>query len=162
MMSLILCACSTDNNIKAEEDPCPPWQIVVKTQQSIKFTNTIGQWSSVIDYHNLSLIATDSEWNYQYAPNGNLIADKPNYVEIQKEFNENNDIIKLVLELGHVYENPKEKTAIGYFLLKINNTTFDKIIGYYDTSCGNLILTKINYNGVEYPYSELPIEIIKE
>lgn len=140
MISFVLFACSTDNIIKTEENPCPSWQIIVKTKQDIKLTNSIGQWQSEIDYKNLSLIATDSQWNYQYAPNGNLIADKPNYVEVQKEFNENNEITRLVLELGHVYENKAENSAIGYFLLKLDENNFDKIIGYYDISCGNLLL----------------------
>jgi hypothetical protein len=157
----ILFSCSLDNNINAENDPCPKWQIQVKINQNLKFTNSTGEWASVIDYQNLSLIATDSEWNYQYAPNGKLIADIPNKVEIQKKFNENNELENLELVLGYVYRNPKEQTAIGYFLLKINDTTFDKIISYYDTRCENLILTKINYNGKEYPYSPDPITIIK-
>ena len=161
MMILIVCACSTDNNVKTEEDPCPLWQIQVMDRQYIKFANNKGDWADNIDYENLSLIATDSLGNYLYAPNGNLIADIPNYVEIQKEYNENNTIESIELFLGHViYRN--EVTATAYFVLKIDDNTFDKIIGYYDTRCGNLLLTKINYNGVEYPYSELPIEIIKE
>ncbi|HUH25179.1 MAG TPA: hypothetical protein VLY87_01000 [Flavobacterium sp.] len=157
----MLFSCSTDNN--TEDDPCPKGQIQVEIGQPIKFINTTGEWASEIDYQNLSLIATDSQWNYQYAPNGDLIADFPNNIEVKKQFNENNEIEGLKLVLGYVYENPKEKTAIGYFLLKINNKTFDKIIGYYDTRCENLILTKINYNGVEYTTNVFePIEILKE
>ncbi|HUH26057.1 MAG TPA: hypothetical protein VLY87_05485 [Flavobacterium sp.] len=133
-----------------------------KRQAVIKFVNN-GNWAKNIEYEKLSLIATDSNWNYLYAPNGNLIADLPNYVEIIKYFNKNNEIEGLRLELGHVpYREEVLKTASAYFLLKIDDTTFDKIIGYYDTRCANLLLTKISYNGVEYPANEAPIEIIKE
>lgn len=160
---LLLFSCSSDNTIIIDDDPCPEEQIQVMIGQYIKFTDSNGNWADNIDYENLSLIATDSDWNYQYAPNGELIADIPNDIEVFKEFDENDQIVFMELVLGHVYYNNPEKTAIGYFLLKINNTTFDKIIGYYDTRCGNLLLTKINYNGVEYTVNRfVPIEIIKE
>ena len=48
-------------------------------------------------------------------------------------------------------------------MLKIDDNTFDEIIGYYDTECYNLLLEKISYNGVEYPATGFTsIEIIKE
>lgn len=158
-MSILFLFISCGNSDEVEEDPCPKWQIVVHIDQLITFTGNTEN----IDYENLSLIATDSEWNYQYAPNGNLIADKSNYVEVIKEFNQSDQIKNLRLVLGHVYEKKETQTAVGYFLLKINENTFDKIIGYYDTRCANLLLTKINYNNIEYPENEfVPIEIVKE
>lgn len=157
-------SCEGETVYHPDKNPCPEGQIQVKTLQSIKFTDTEGNWVGNIDYANLSLIATDSLWNYQYAPNGDLMADIPNALEVQKELDEDGEPFFMELVLGHVpYRNEVSKTARGYFLLKIDDNTFDEIIGYYDTECYNLLLEKISYNGVEYPATGFtPIEIIKE
>ncbi len=160
----LLLSCEGETVYNPDDNPCPEGQNIGVTLQSIKFTDTDGNWTTNIDYENLSLIATDSLDNYLYAPNGDLIADASNYVEVMKEFDEVGQIVYMELELGHViYRDEVSQTAKAYFLLKIDDTTFDKIIGYYDIECYSLFLTKISYNGVEYPATGLtPIEIVKE
>ena len=157
-------SCEGETVYHPDEDPCMEGYIIVEIGQIVKFTDTEGNWAQNIDYDNLSLIATDSLGNYLYSPNGDLIADRPNFVEVQKELDEDGEPFFMELVLGHVpYRNEVSKTARGYFLLKIDDNTFDEIIGYYDTECYNLLLEKISYNGVEYPATGFtPIEIIKE
>lgn len=159
----LLLSCEGETVYNPDDSPCPEGDgTIVDTGQRIKFTDTEGNWATNIDYENLSLIATDSLDNYLYAPNGVLIADLSNYVEVQKQYDENEQVVSIMLELGHVlYNDNITNTAKAYFLLKIDDNTFDKIIGYYDTECHNLLLTKISYNGVEYPATGT-IEIVKE
>ncbi len=160
----LLLSCEGETVYNPDDNPCPEGQIVVDIGQRIKFTDTEGNWATNIDYENLSLIATDSLDNYLYSPNGDLIADRPNFVEVYKEFGEDGQLLHMELVLGHViYRDEVSQTAKAYFLLKIDENTFDKIIGYYDTECHNLLLTKISYNGIEYPATGFtPIEIVKE
>jgi len=163
LIALVLSACEGETVYNPNNHPCPEGQIQVMIAQPVKFTNSENNWASGINYEGLSLIATDSLGNYLYSPNGDLITDRPNFIEVHKEFDDNNHIERLTLVLGHVpYRDEVSKTAKAYFLLKIDDTTFDKIIGYYDTRCFNLLLTKISYNDVEFEVSDYhPIEITK-
>jgi|GEM_PF-5553986 len=108
----------------------------------------------------LSLICTDENGDDLYI-NGQLVADIENIVEIR---NRGNGF--LTLFFGRDYSvNENNNSAIGYYKLKYDEDKYDTIIVnfYHNMKDGtDHYINKVIYNGVEYPYSKLPIEIIKE
>lgn len=157
---LFFSSCTTT---ETEDEPCPEYSMQVNFGQRIKFTNATNEWTNTIDYNQLSLMATDSEWNLKYSNNGTPLQDLENNVCVKKSFDADGKITNLELWLGSGLDYDEvNKTAKGYFLLKINETTYDKIIADFDTRCRNLLITKTTYNGIEYPYTGETINIQKE
>lgn len=111
----------------------------------------------------LSLIATDENGNDLYIK-GELIADIANYVEIfNKATDEEGNVINLGLRFVPIIDTINSENEIkAYYKLKYDVDSFDFITVFYKKDSINEYIIKIIYNGVEYPYSELPIEIIKE
>jgi uncharacterized lipoprotein YehR (DUF1307 family) len=120
----------------------------------------------VYNVDSLSLIATDENFNDLYI-NGILVADGKNAYEVREKLIDNNgDVYGLNIWLGYPYKQDKVNgTSTGYFKLKYNENKYDTITAHFidktDDEAMKFYLSKIVYNGKEYPYSPDPITIIK-
>lgn len=115
----------------------------------------------------LSLIATDENYNDLYI-NGVLVADIEDVVSIADiKRDEQGNIISLNLGFGRTYSyDEANNSAIAYYKLKYDDNKYDTITVHYYYSLKNgthHYITKVVYNGIEYPANEfVTIEIIKE
>lgn len=153
------CDNTPDNEINTE--PFPPSNVNVV--QNFSYKNNNGDNLLLNDVYKeslLSLICTDENYNDLYI-NGELVADRENIIEIRYK---SDDFLTLFFGRPFSYDD-ENNSAIGYYKLKYDEDKYDTMTVHFYNSLKNgthHYITKIIYNGVEYPYSELPIEIIKE
>jgi len=164
--SIFLFGCDDANN--DHNLPYPP--SIVNVGQTFIYSNTQNEnlfKKGVYNIDSLSLIATDENFNDLYI-NGHLIADQKNVFEVREKLVDNNgDVYGLNIWLGFNYKKDEVNgTVVNYFKLKYNENKYDTIIAHFidklDKEANRFYITKIIYNGKEYPYSETPITIIKE
>lgn len=136
----------------------------IRISQIFGYKNSSGEdlfQKGVYKAEQLSLIATDENWQPLLTNKGKIFADIEGRAEIL--FLHQGD---LGLLLGHVsFIDEENNLAIGYFKLKYDENKYDKIKVYYYMNWkeGNYhYITKIIYNGVEYSYGDMPIVIQKE
>ena len=146
-----------DLPVNLPDTPCQDWNIQVNIAQNLRLVNSNGEWSDLIDLNKISLSAVDQEGNSIYTPTGIPIQDMVNLAEVNKVYNEQNELDYLFIKFGYVYEETKYNYAVSYFKLKLNETRTDDIIIYWDIRCANQLLFKIVYNGTEYSANDWEI-----
>ena len=146
-----------DLPVNLPDIPCQDWNIQVNIAQNLRLVNSNGEWSDLIDLNKISLSAVDQEGNLIYTPTGVPIQDMVNLAEVNKVYNEQNELDYLFIKFGYVYEETKYNYAVSYFKLKLNETRTDDIIIYWDIRCANQLLFKIVYNGTEYSANDWEI-----
>ena len=162
IVSLLIFSCDNTPDNEITTEPFPNRKINHK--QYFTYKNTNGENLFVTGIYKeeyLSLIATDENGEDLYIK-GELIADIENYVEI---FNKATDAEGNVMSLGLRFvpiTNTMNNETKAYYKLKYDIDSFDFITVFYKKDSINEYIIKIIYNGVEYPYSDSPIEIIKE
>lgn len=160
---------SCDTTIDNETTTTPYPYSDVNNMQSFSYKTLEGDNLFMLGIYKeeyLSLIATDENFNDLYI-NGVLVADIDDIISIADIYrDEQGNITSLNLGFGRDFSRDETKnSAIGYYKLKYDEDKFDTITVHFYYSLKNgthHYITKVVYNGVEYPYSELPIEIIKE
>ncbi|WLD23301.1 hypothetical protein NU10_11365 [Flavobacterium dauae] len=139
------------------DDDCVDWQIQVEIGQMVRLVNEEDDWSEQIDFENLRLFATDTDWNIMVNSNGEPLQEIPNGIEAKKIYDQNGIISYIHLFLGQIQQQKDIDEKKCYFLLKINENTYHQIAAEYYTDCGDFILTKFHYNGTEYTASDWEI-----
>lgn len=162
ILSIGLVACEDDGVHNPDDNSCannsfslpdiPCFDVIeVNIAQSIKLVNTAGEWSELIDWDYLSLMAVEPNGEQIYSPTGVPLRDVVNLAEIIKEYDNQQQLTGLFCKFGYVYEElPECNYAVSYFKLQINRDRVDNIKFYYDIRCSNLFLHKFTYNGTEY------------
>lgn len=161
LIACFVVSCSKD--YPPEFEPIGP-RTYINGNQSFKYKNSSGEdlfEKGVYKAEQLSLIATDENWEPLLKENGEIYADVEGRAEISYY---HAPVLELLL--GHLsFIDDENNLAIGYFKLKYDENKYDKIEvhNYYNVRDGKyLYITKVIYNGVEYPASEMPIVIQKE
>jgi|SRR5690606_8543121 len=160
-LSIICIGCDNTPDNEIIIDGFEPDKVIV--DQMFNYTNSNGEslfGLGIYRIDQLSIIATDEHFNNLYI-NNILVADIPNHLEILSL--ENN---VLTLRLGrHYYIDEDNNSAKGYYKLKYDEEKFDtiEVDFYYNIKKTiQIYITKITYNGVEYPYTGATINIQKE
>lgn len=143
-------ACEGETVNQTDDNPCADWQIQVQIGQMIKIVNEDGNWFENIDFENLRLFPADANWNILVNNNGEPLQEIPNGIEAKKVYDQNDVINYIHLFLGQIQQQKDINEKKCYFLLRVNDNTYDQIVAEYYTDCGDFILTKFKYNGKEY------------
>ena len=158
MFLFVNCDNTPDNVVVVDGDKPENMDV----DQSFSYTNMEGESlmaNGTYKEEYLSLIATD-EHGDPLVINGQEVADVPNHVEIWEMY-EN----MLTLRFGrHFSTDVANKSGIGYYKLRYDENKYDiiTVYYYYDMKGGTLdYITKIVYNGTEYPVGDI-INIVKE
>lgn len=162
--TLLIFSCDNTPDNEITTEPFPERKINHKQYFTYKNTNGENLFiTGIYKEEYLSLIATDENGNDLYIE-GELIADIENYVEIfNKATDEEGNVINLGLRFVPFIDTINSENEIkAYYKLKYDVSSFDFITVFYKKDNIDEYITKVIYNGIEYPFSDLPIEIIKE
>lgn len=149
--------CDGETINQTDDNPCVDWQIQVQIGQMIKIVNKDGNWIENIDFENLRLFPADATWNILVNNNGEPLQEIPNGIEAKKIYDQNGVINYIHLFLGQIQQQKDIDAKKCYFLLRVNDNTYDQIVAEYYTDCGDFILTKFQYNGKEYTANDWEI-----
>lgn len=143
--------------VDVPENPCNKVEKIIKVSHAFNIVDSLGNPSQ--EYEKLSLIAADSLWNPIYLSNGELYADRESHFAIFRHNDDKGDLLYLRFFLGKLtYEY--EDYAEGYYLLKIDDSTYKRIKAHYDQPCYSTILSKIYIDDEEINVGNQIIEIV--
>lgn len=160
---ITLCLLSNCGNTDNEPIVEPFKPSIVILDQAFRYRNKTGEnllANGVYKDKFLSIIRTDENYNDVYI-NGQLQADIKNHLEIIEK---GEDLLVIGFATFH-HIDKENKTAIGHYKLKYDENKYDTItVHFYFNLKGGIkmYITKVIYNGVEYPYSPAPIIIVKD
>ena len=163
ILSIIIIACENENVNNDTENPCPEWNIQVQIRQQMRLVDSNMNWISNISPEMLTLIPTDENWTPLLNKNGEPFKQTPNTLEAKMFYNSSNKFEYIEAWFGQFKESKEINDKKCYYLLKINDDTYYKIITEYDIECNNFILTKLTFNDTEYMANDFStIDIIIE
>ena len=151
-LAAITFGCEGETIHQPDDNPCADWQIQVSTSQQIRLVDRNGLRKQDIERDKLSVISTDVNWNPLFTDDGIPIKDLGNIIGVSPVYDIEGNIDYLVVGLGQVKIERR-----CYFLLYVNETEYHKIIADYNIDCGDMILTKFQYNGKEYSANDWQI-----
>ena len=143
--------------VDVPKNPCDKVPKDLKLNHFFNIVDSIGNPSQ--EYEKLSLIAADSLWNPRYLSNGDLYADRETRVAIFRNNDAEGNLLYLRFFFG-VLTYEYEDYAEGYYLLKIDDSTYKRIKTHYDQPCYSTILSKVNIDDVEINVGNQIIEIV--
>lgn len=152
ILAVISIGCEGETVQSPDDNPCADWQIQVSTSQQIRLVDRNGFRKQDIEPDKLSVISTDVNWNPLFTEDGIPIKDLGNIIGVSPIFDSEGNIDYLLVGLGQVKIERR-----CYFLLYVNETEYHKIIADYNIDCGDMILTKFQYNGKEYTANDWEI-----
>jgi len=138
------------------ENPCDKVPKDFKISHFFNIVDSLGNPSQ--EYEKLSLIATDSLWNPRYLSNGELHADIKSHIFIFRDEDSEGNLLYLRFLFGILTYEYKDY-AEGYYLLKIDDSTYKRIKAHYDQPCYSTILSKVYIDDVEINVGNQIIEI---
>ena len=142
--------------VDVPENPCDKVPKIIKVSHAFNIVDSLGNTSQ--EYEKLSLIAADSLWNPMYLSNGELYADRESHFAIFRHNDDEGNLLYLRFFFGKLTYEYKDY-AEGYYLLKIDDSTYKRIKTHYDQPCYSTILSKVYIDDVEINVENQIIEI---
>ena len=143
--------------VDVPENPCDKVDKIIKVSHAFNIVDSLG--NPFQEYEKLSLISTDSLWNPRYLSNGELHADIESHIAIFRHEDADGNLLYLRFLFG-ILTYEFEDYAEGYYLLKIDDSTYKRIKAHYDKPCYSKILSKVYIDDVEINVENQIIEIV--